>query len=94
MSNTNTLSSSIRSAGIKDYLELCKPKVVLVLLLTALVGMFLATPGLPDWQPVVFGIIGIGLSAASAAAVNHTVDQKADAKMSRTHYRPLYRRYP
>lgn len=78
-----------RTPALRDFLELCKPKVVLVLLLTALVGMFLATPGIPDWQPLLFGITGIGLSAGAAAAVNHIMDQKYDAQMSRTHQRPL-----
>ncbi|MCP4597460.1 heme o synthase [Neptuniibacter sp.] len=73
----------------QDYLALCKPKVVLVMLLTALVGMFLAVPGLPPLQSVVFGLLGIALASGSAAAVNHVMDHKIDEKMARTKGRPL-----
>ena len=73
----------------RDYLALCKPKVVLVMLLTALVGMFLAVPGLPSLQAVIFGLLGIALAAGSAAAVNHVMDHKIDEKMARTRGRPL-----
>ena len=55
----------------RDYLELCKPRVVLLMLLCAIVGMFLATPGAVAWQTLVFGLLGIGLVAGSAAVVNH-----------------------
>jgi len=72
-----------------DYLELTKPKVVLLIVFTAVVGMFLAVPGLVPWQPLVFGTIGIGLAAASAAAVNHVLDARVDAQMRRTAKRPL-----
>ena len=51
--------------------------------------MFLASPGFPPLQPLLFGTLGIGLAAASAAAINHFLDQKADAKMARTQDRPL-----
>ncbi len=73
----------------KNYLALCKPKVVALIIFTAVVGMLLATPGFPPLQPFLFGTLGIGLAAASAAAVNHYLDQKADAKMARTQNRPL-----
>ncbi len=72
-----------------DYLELCKPKVVALIVFTAVVGMFLAVPGLVPWQPLLFGTLGIGLAAASAAAINHLVDQHADGMMARTRRRPL-----
>lgn len=71
------------------YLELCKPKVVLLMLLTAVVGMCLAEPGLLPWQPFVFGLIGIAFCAGSAAAVNHVVDRHIDSIMARTHKRPI-----
>lgn len=77
------------TAGWRDYLELCKPKVVLVMLITAVVGMCVATPALPAIDVMVFGIIGIGLSAGSAAAVNHVMDRHIDEKMARTQRRPL-----
>ena len=73
----------------KNYLALCKPKVVALIIFTAVVGMFLATPDFPPLQPLLFGTLGIGLAAASAAAINHFLDQKVDAKMARTQNRPL-----
>jgi protoheme IX farnesyltransferase len=72
-----------------DYYELCKPKVVALIIFTAIVGMFLSVPGMVPWQPLVFGTLGIGLAAASAAAINQIVDQKIDAEMQRTSKRPL-----
>lgn len=73
----------------KDYLELCKPKVVALIVFTAVVGMFLATPGMVPWQPLVFGTLGIALASGSAAAINHVVDSHVDAIMARTKNRPL-----
>jgi len=73
----------------KNYLELCKPKVVVLLVFTAIVGMLLAVPGMPPLDLLVYGTLGIGLASSSAAAINHFIDQKADAKMARTHNRPL-----
>lgn len=73
----------------RDYLELCKPRVVAVMLLTAVVGMCLATPGLPPIGIVISAALGIGLMASGAAAVNHVMDRNIDAKMARTHRRPL-----
>lgn len=78
-----------QSTGWRDYLELCKPKVVLVMLLTAVVGMFVATPSLPPWHLVVLGTFGIGMAAGSAAAINHVMDRHIDEKMARTQRRPL-----
>ncbi len=78
-------------AGWRDYLELCKPRVVLLMLLTALVGMFLATPAMVPWPLLLLGNLGIALCAASAAAVNHIADRHADARMARTRNRPLVR---
>ncbi|MGD8407010.1 MAG: heme o synthase [Thiohalophilus sp.] len=72
-----------------DYYTLCKPKVVALIVFTAIVGMFLSVPGMVPWQPLVFGTLGIGLAAASAAAINQIVDQKIDAEMQRTSHRPL-----
>jgi len=73
----------------KNYLELCKPKVVLLLVFTANVGMLLAAPGMPPIAEFIYATLGIGLSSASAAAINHYIDQKADAEMARTKNRPL-----
>lgn len=74
---------------LADYYELCKPRVVLLIVFTAIVGMFLATPGMVPWPALLFGTLGIGLMAAAAAAVNQIVDREADARMARTRKRPL-----
>jgi protoheme IX farnesyltransferase len=73
----------------RDYYTLTKPRVVQLLVFTAIVGMFLATPGMVPWDVLVLGSLGIGLAAASGAVVNHVVDQRVDAQMSRTRERPL-----
>ena len=62
----------------RDYLELTKPKVVALMLLTAVIGMFMAVPGMVPWQALVFGNLGIGLCAGAAAAINHVVDNRID----------------
>jgi protoheme IX farnesyltransferase len=72
-----------------DLLEITKPKVVLLLVFTAMVGMVLSVPGIVPLQETFFGLLGIGLAAASAAAINHVVDQHADAQMKRTQDRPI-----
>lgn len=87
ISETNFKKMS--AARLADYLELCKPKVVLLMLLTALVGMFLATPGWVGFNPLFFGTLGIALSAGSAATINHLVDRHIDALMARTKKRPI-----
>ncbi len=74
---------------LREYLELTKPRVVALIVFTAVVGMFLAVPGLPPPDKLLFGMLGIALAAASAAAINHLLDQKADALMARTRRRPL-----
>ena len=81
VSSTPVSSTSVTSI-IDDLLEVTKPKVVLLLVFTAIVGMVLAVPGWLPLQETVFGILGIGLASASAAAINHVVDQKADALMN------------
>jgi protoheme IX farnesyltransferase len=73
----------------RDYWALTKPRVVALIVFTALVGMFLAVPGLPPWKETVFGLLGIWLAAASAAAINHLIDQRIDKVMARTAHRPL-----
>jgi heme o synthase len=72
-----------------QYWELTKPRVVALIVFTALVGMFLAVPGLPPLRESVFGLLGIWLAAASAAAINHLIDQRIDKLMARTAQRPL-----
>jgi heme o synthase len=73
----------------RDLFEMCKPRVVLLMLLCALVGMFLGTPGMVPVDVLVFGTVGIALVAASAAAVNHIADAEIDARMPRTLDRPV-----
>lgn len=77
--------------SIYNLLGLCKLKVVALILLTAVVGMFLAVPApyLPEWHLVIYASLGIGMAAASAAVFNHVVDEKIDMQMSRTDQRPL-----
>ncbi len=79
--------------ALGDYLELCKPKVVALLLLTAIIGMFLATDPttgwMPSWEVLILGTIGIGFASASAAVVNHVVDERIDIIMARTTNRPI-----
>ena len=77
------------TAGWRDYLEMCKPRVVLLMLLCALAGMYLATPGAVPVDTLVLGLLGIGLVAGSAAVVNHIADAHIDARMARTQDRPL-----
>jgi len=77
------------SASFQQYFELTKPRVVALIVFTALVGMFLAVPGLPPLRESVLGLLGIWLAAASAAAVNHLIDQRIDKLMARTAGRPL-----
>ena len=78
-----------QSASWRDYLEMCKPRVVLLMLLCAIVGMFLATPGMVPVDIIVPGLLGIGLVAGSAAVVNHIADAHIDAQMARTQNRPI-----
>ena len=86
----NTLVRAVPELGNwRAYLALCKPKVVALLVFTAIVGMLLAVPGMVPLRPFLLGILGIGLASASAAALNHVVDREADARMQRTKRRPL-----
>jgi protoheme IX farnesyltransferase len=73
----------------RDYFELTKPRVVSLIVLTAVVGTLLAARGLPPLDALIFGNLGIALSAASAAAINHILDRHIDARMARTRKRPL-----
>ncbi len=73
----------------QDYYQMCKPKVVALMLLTVLVGMHLATPGFVPLDILFFGTLGIALSAGSAAAINHLADHRIDTLMRRTEYRPI-----
>ncbi len=72
-----------------QYFELTKPRVVALIVFTAVIGMFLAVPGLPPLRQTIAGSLGIWLAAASAAALNHLIDQRIDKVMARTAQRPL-----
>ena len=80
---------STGSASWRDYLELCKPNVVALMILTSLIGMLLSTDGAVPMTVLLFGNVGIALCAGSAAVVNHIVDRHVDDKMARTINRPL-----
>ncbi|MEW8556631.1 MAG: heme o synthase [Candidatus Thiodiazotropha sp.] len=73
----------------RHYYEMTKPKVVLLIAFTALVGMLLSHDGLAPLQPLLFGLLGISLAAASGAVINHVIDQRIDAMMDRTSWRPI-----
>ena len=73
----------------RDYLEMCKPRVILLMLMCATVGMFLSVPGMVPPKIILFGLVGIALVAASAAAVNHIADAQIDMRMARTQDRPI-----
>jgi heme o synthase len=81
--------SSNAGAHWRDYYVLTKPGVVQLLVFTAIVGMFLAAPGMVPWEILIAGSLGIGLAAAAGAVVNQVLDQRIDAQMARTRNRPL-----
>jgi protoheme IX farnesyltransferase len=86
---STVLAAVPASRRVREYYELCKPRVVMLIVFTAVVGMFLATPGLVPMTVLVFGTLGIGGMAASAAAINQLLDRHVDARMARTCGRPL-----
>ncbi|MBT3425461.1 MAG: protoheme IX farnesyltransferase [Gammaproteobacteria bacterium] len=73
----------------QDFYEMCKPRVVLLMLLCTLAGMFLATDDMVPLATISFCLLGVALVSGSAAALNHLVDASVDAKMARTHNRPV-----
>jgi heme o synthase len=75
----------------RQFLALTKPRVVILITFTAVIGMFLGAPGWPPLNAVLFGTIGIALAAGAAAAINCLFEQKIDAVMARTRARPLPR---
>jgi len=82
-------NAALPAPGWRDYLEMTKPRVVLLMLLCALAGMFLAVPGMVPLDALCFGLLGIGLVAGSAAVINHIADAEIDARMARTRRRPV-----
>lgn len=89
MPNINTDLIARSAVPWREYYELTKPRVVMLIVFTAFVGMFLAVPAVPPLYILVFGSLGIGLAASSAAAVNQILDARVDARMARTRHRPL-----
>ena len=73
----------------RDFLELTKPKVSLLIVFTAVVGMLLASPGMVPLEALLLGTLGIAMASGSAAAFNHVLDRRIDQQMSRTRGRPL-----
>jgi protoheme IX farnesyltransferase len=82
---------ALRPDRLRQFLSLTKPRVVSLIVFTAVIGMFLASPALPPLNALVFGTLGIALVAGAAAAINCLVEQKIDAVMARTRARPLPR---
>jgi protoheme IX farnesyltransferase len=82
---------ALTESRLRQFFSLAKPRVVLLIVFTAVIGMFLAAPGLPPIGAVVFGTLGIALVAGAAAAINCLVERKIDAVMARTRARPLPR---
>lgn len=85
----SSIADTHEAASWRDFLELTKPRVVALMMLTAVIGMLLARPGIPDWTVFVFANLGIALLAGAAAVVNHVVDYKIDTVMARTKKRPV-----
>jgi len=88
--NTEVLSEGL-SQRLRAFYALTKPRVVSLIVFTAVIGMFLATPGMVPLQVLLAGTLGIAFVAGAAAAINCLVEQKIDAVMTRTSWRPLPR---
>ena len=86
---TATTLGSGQLAHWRDYLELCKPRVLSLIVFTAVIGMFLSTPGAVPVGTCIIATLGIALAAAAAAAINHVAEYRIDALMARTRNRPL-----
>jgi len=87
LASTSLPRSASLSGKLRQYYALTKPRVVQLIVFCALIGMLLATPGLPDWHLALAGVVGIWLVAAAAAAFNCLVEQRIDSKMARTSWR-------
>jgi protoheme IX farnesyltransferase len=81
--------ATVTPATWRHYLELTKPKVVMLIVFTAIVGTLLASPGLPPLGALIWGNLGIALASACAATINHVLDRRIDAQMARTRSRPV-----
>lgn len=89
MSATTGMNPFGSKVDFNSFLTLCKPRVTALIVFTAIIGMFLATPGMVPWNILLAGTIGIAMASGAAAAFNHLIEQKIDAKMARTRGRPL-----
>ncbi|SHF34525.1 protoheme IX farnesyltransferase [Microbulbifer donghaiensis] len=87
----STQTATLSHNSWRDYYELTKPRVVMLMILTSVIGMLLAVPGMVPLDILLLGNLGIALCAGSAAAVNHLVDRHIDIKMARTSNRPIAR---
>ena len=85
----DSLITALSRPGWRDFLELTKPKVSLLIVFTAIVGMVLASPGMVPLPALVFGALGIAMASGSAATLNHILDRRIDKQMARTRRRPL-----
>jgi protoheme IX farnesyltransferase len=85
----DSLITALSQPGWREYLSLTKPKVSLLIVFTAIVGMVLASPGMVPLPALVFGTLGIAMASGSAATINHILDQRIDKQMARTRRRPL-----
>ena len=83
------LITVLSQPGWREYLALTKPKVSLLIVFTAIVGMVLASPGMVPLPALVFGTLGIAMASGSAATLNHILDRRIDREMARTRRRPL-----
>jgi protoheme IX farnesyltransferase len=89
IASSDPLITVLANPGWRDYLELTKPKVSLLIVFTAIVGMVLASPGMIPLPALVFGTLGIAMASGSAATLNHILDRRIDKQMARTRRRPL-----
>lgn len=89
MSATTGMNPFGTKADFNSFFALCKPRVTALIVFTAIIGMFLATPGMVPWNILLAATVGIAMASGAAAAFNHLVEQKIDAKMARTRGRPL-----
>jgi protoheme IX farnesyltransferase len=85
----DSLITALSQPGWRDFLALTKPKVSLLIVFTAIVGMVLASPGMVPLPALVFGTLGIAMASCSAATLNHILDRRIDKEMARTRRRPL-----
>src|ERR1700719_2596697 len=89
IASDDSLITALSRPGWREYLALTKPKVSLLIVFTAIVGMVLASPGMVPLPALLFGTLGIAMASGSAAAFNHVLDRRIDEQMARTRRRPL-----